>query len=539
MRNGIALILVCALLVQDSQSQDVGYVWEPPPSLAEAKEELRTIASIGATAVRTPVLYEIEMFRLADSLGIRFYQELPVRYRTTTELVEASPTASSILRSAIGGGGNYRSSDTFGLAYMSNTSHERACAYFNTLAEIGRSIRSDVRLYYTTPFLEEDACKEYVDFRLASTISAGKFLKNDSVAGWPADLGFAGVGTHYDPDSFAGLRSEGSEEFQARYLEEILTAIDAVSNNPPALFVYRWRDQSRTSEFENDLFDRKFGVTGTDGSRAARDVTRGFFQGNQKVFAFDAGEQKSEPIDILVLLSWLIIASLVVVYVLTPRVQAISKRYFVAHGFYCSAVAEGRENTPLANASLVALAALSFSVIGASAIAHTSYSAGFDILTHRLPDFPRWLMLKTSSLSVLTIAVIAAVFFAIVLIQGSFLSFMSGRGRKLSPMQAVQLQIWPKWHLVVLMLLTVSLFSPAAGYRSSSGIILSILLVISILWSTGRAAYDYYLASRQTAGRALLVTVLSPTFLLIALCLVILVRQGDTIQFLYDVYAQR
>ena len=519
-------------------AQKKGFVWDPPASVQNALDDLRTIALTGATAVRTPLISDTSLFSLADSLAITFFQELGVEYLTATELLDETPTSATKLIDALKFGGKFASGRTFGLSYLADTSDPDACRYFETLGTIGREVSPESVLYYTSPYVSEDACSSTVDFRLASTIAANKFLKFGTEQSWPARLGFAGVGTYFDPASYSGLRSRHSEESQARFLENALTYIDRLGDAVPAVFIYRWRDEHEESSFETDLFARKFGVNGDSGSRESREVARGFFVGNQKVFAFDAGEEPQRPINWMVILAWIILSLLAVAYVLTPRVQSIMQRYFFAHGFYCSAVAEGRETTPLASASIILLIALSFSLVATTVVRHIAFSSGFDILAHRLPDFAAWVLLRTSVQSSLGVILISVLYFAIVLIQSAYLSIVGGAKGRIGPVQALQLQIWPRWHMIALMVLAVSAFSSSEGRITSyTGIVLAIMATTSMLWSTLRTVYDFRLASRQPVVRTFAAGLLSPSLLIAMGILFLLIREKGTVAYLWHLLA--
>ena len=532
-----AIAATLLLFVLPSTAQDRGFVWQPPISTVQALAELDVISSTGASALRTPVLRDTLLFGRADSLGIVFYQELDVRYRTETELLEATPVASAQLQDAIEFSARYKSGRTFGVSHNSDTANRRSCAYFSTLQGIADRHPQNIKLYYTTPFLFKDACAGIVDIRLASAIAAKNYLRNGHQQQWPPDMGFASIGIHFNEKSFSGLRSPNSAESQARYLENTLTRIEDFDDPVPALFVNRWRDQNESTSFERDLFDRRFGVNGNNGSREARGVARGFFIGNQKVFAFDAGEERRARADWMVVLCWVILSLLSLAYIMTPRIQAMTQRYFFAHGFYCQAVAEGRETTPLASISIVMLISFAFTIVLITVARHVAFSSGFDVLAHRLPDFPQWILLKASSKSMLTILLFALLYFAVMMIQSAYLSFAARGQSRISPVQALQLQIWPRWHMILLMVLSVSLFTTSGGQiDSSKGVLLAALAVLSAVWSSGRSIHDFRRASRQTTPRAAVATVLSPSILIATTLVILLVQHRETISFLRRIF---
>jgi hypothetical protein len=63
-----------------------GVVWTPPESVEHATRVLQDMAADGVEAVRTPLLLDERLIRVADTLGMQWYQDLPLSYLSAEAL---------------------------------------------------------------------------------------------------------------------------------------------------------------------------------------------------------------------------------------------------------------------------------------------------------------------------------------------------------------------------------------------------------------------------------------------------------------------
>ncbi len=272
-----------------SQSAPVkGVVWDAPAPPVAA--DLLKIHEAGVEAVRLPLLADLSLIRVADSLGMQLFQDLPVPFLPAPSLRDTLAYAKRHLSHARYIHRMYPSVHHFGIATKSDTSDPRACEYFRELS----AWAPELTLYYISAFVAHDQCSSHVDMVLVDTRR-----KADPVTvmeGWTSatPVGFASLGKRVDPGT-SGLYQEDSPESQARFLENYLPEL--LAQTYEAIFVYRWQDPA-------DALSEWGLIDATGQARPAHDVLRGIYTEHQSVFAFSQGERLREDPPWPLLMGW-------------------------------------------------------------------------------------------------------------------------------------------------------------------------------------------------------------------------------------------
>ena len=298
-------VLACVLLlscvcVSDTYSQTgplKGVVWDAPaPPTAS---DLVSIREAGVEAIRLPILDDLSLIHVADTLGLQLFQDLPILLLSAEALLDTLEYAKHQLTRAHQMYSLHPSAHRFGVSTKSDTSTPLACEYFRELAEWS----SDLTLYYVSAFASHDQCSSYVDLVLLDT---RRNVDPDAVLNhWKSStpVGLSSFGKKVDPDAF-GLRQEFSPESQERFLEDQLPKL--LSSTFSVIFVYRWQDSDDTST--------QWGLIDTSGrKRIAYQVLNGIYAGTQSIFALDLGEYSRRPIPTPLILGWMSIVLVVLV----------------------------------------------------------------------------------------------------------------------------------------------------------------------------------------------------------------------------------
>lgn len=348
-----------------------GVVWTPPERTRPALHALGEMRRRGVTAVRaTRFVDDPAVLARADTLGLRLYVDGPAAYRSAAALRDSLDALARHVDRVVAAARRHPSVYAVGLAQYADTSVPAACDVLRSLADRVRERAPGVQTYYVTPFdASVDRCAGAVDAVLVDLRDAA-----DPWARWSrwrtgsdaaASVGVGALGTWVRPGAAVGLRVPHSPQRQARHLETALTAfLEATRPAPPAVFVYRWSDRvPATAPMPNA---RRYGLLADDGTlRPAAEVVTGLFTGRQTVFAFPQGTPPAPPAPWRVLLGWAVVIAIALVYAQRPTFRRMAARYFVAHGFYRDALAEGREVMPDVSAMLWAVAAGAVGVVAA------------------------------------------------------------------------------------------------------------------------------------------------------------------------------
>lgn len=316
----LGLALLCAWTQRaHSQSQPLkGIVWDAPEP--PTVRHLLKIHEAGVEAVRLPWVTDNALLEVADTLGLRLFQDMPLEFLPADVLLDTLEYAKRLVWQATLVSLRHPSAQHFGVSTKSDTSIPRACEYFEQLAEEA----SEFALYYTTAFLEQDQCSEHVDLVLVDVRKG--YTPASSLENWAGStpIGFASIGQKVD-DETLGLRREYSPESQARYLENHLPSL--LESTAEVIFVYRWQDFADTGP-QWGLIDA------ADRERPAYSVLRGIYTDTQDIFAFDMGSHpRKKPAGSLIL-AWIVCFLVVILCFWFRRFSEILWRYFLSRALY-------------------------------------------------------------------------------------------------------------------------------------------------------------------------------------------------------------
>lgn len=537
------LLIALLLPIVPARAQPVpGVVWKVPDDLALAADDLEAMREAGFRAVRTGLITDEALLRLADTLGLQLYQELPIAYLPAAALADSLEAAGRLLEQALVRARRHASARHFGLARYVDTSNPAACAYFEQLAALVRAQGPPgSRTFYVTPLVEQDRCAAQVDLVLLNTLDMDDPAAR--VAAWRAAhpegpaAGIAALGTWVRADSLRGLRVPHSPEAQARYLEERLPALLADSSLA-ALFLYRWREvgsgpPSPLRRLENPN-RQGYGLRGPGNTpRPAFAVAAGILTGTQTVFAFPQGEAVQEGWSWRVLFGWLVVLMLGALYAGSPRFRVMVQRFFTARGFYREAVREGRDVLLGVSSVLLLALALSVGILTSLLLELLRGEEAFGLLYRWLPERVQELLATLLNDPALLVALIACVY-ALGLVLWTLVLLAAARRRyPLAPGQALMLVVWPRWPLLLLMVVALVLGTLPEAWVGPAALGLGLAALLVTVLAVLRTLVDYASVARVPAYQALLVGLGNPLVLLAVVAVFGSLEYGPEVQFLW------
>ena len=455
--------------------------------------------SIGVEVVRTGVVQEAAILAMADSLGLRILQELPVQWQPASGLLDTLQHVRRQLSDVVMHSAPFSSARDFGLAQLSDTSDPRACAYFAELMNIVRSIPG-ARGYYSTTFARDDRCSETVDYVLVEALGVHDPVGLVDLWVHATPIGLAGLGQMVEPGS-SGLLHPHSSESQARYLESHLSVL--LQSDLHSVFVHRWRD----------LGEENYGlIRGIDNHRPSYDVVAGIYSGRQKVFAFSQGSPPKQSFSWSVLLGWIAMIALASLNALSLRFRSTLRRYFFAHGYYVESVRSGREvlSGPTLVLFLIEILCAGFLLnFAINAIDGHESMVYVRLLAERLGG-----MLGTFFSSPLKL--VGGILAAIGVIALLLVTVVSVFQR--DPFTKIfMIIVWPFWGLIPMGLFAVSFQSTPDSGSPQIGMIFLLVWGVYLLLATGAALMDLsILASRKTLFSIVRLMVLTVMMVVIA-----------------------
>lgn len=540
----IALCAVAALpppSVYAQTTAEKGMVWSVPDGEARAIQDLREMKDAGVEAVRTGLFHDDELLELADTLGLNLYLDLPLARLPARRLLDTLGYARTVLDSALALAETHPSVTAVGLARYSDTSDMTACGYFEVLTDMVQRRAPHLQTYYLTRFTEHDVCGSSVDLVLADVSGSRDPVGSleELAAGQPsATVGVGAFGTWVRRDTLAGLRVPGSPQQQARYFERhlpaLLTGTPAVS--PAVVFVYRWRDARtpfvNTAENLDRPQSQPYGLHGFDGrTRPAFRVVSGIYTGEQRVFAFERGEEPPASASWITLLGWAVIVALAVFYALSPRFRHMVPRYFQAHFFFREAVREGRD--VLFGISILLLGALGTAcgLVWHVVIEAVRTTDAFVLAVQWMPPATQTFVASIIARPLVFVVLLACVYIIGQLVWTFILSALSRKKYKVAPSQVLMLVLWPKWPLFLVMVaamvaatLEMPNLYPIAGI-AGAWMLFSGLAVI-------RTIIDLVSVTRMPIWMVLPAVVLSPGAAVAAFAATLAVTYGPEVDFL-------
>ncbi len=549
------MVLCCVLILclmpaarQEAAAQPArGVVWDPPANNLRAREDLFEMKANGVEAVRTPLLLRNELYEIADSLGLELYQDFPFEYLSRGELLDTLDYAKEVAREAVRWAARYSVIRNFGLGLNTDTSDPAACRFFEEVIQtIRQNSRQPVKFYYVTSFVENDQCVDTLDFVLLNARDAEEpeaLLRRwyeahpDSRVG----IGALGVWVKAYADDRDGFHLKNSEAYQARYLENHLNTLlfESIADSLSSVFVYQWEDSRlKYPSVSHNLeypYRHTYGLkTNRNVERVSYHVLRGIYSGTQHVFAFPVGQAENPGASWIVILGWITIALLGIGYAYFPRFRPNVKRYFGAHGFYRSAVEEGRELLFGPTALLLVVVMLAFGIAGAVILDTVRVTDAFSVLVRWMPDTPRTTLVALMANQLILILVLAWGFGVAVTLWTSILPVATARNRRrLLPGQTFMLVVWPQWPIIVAMIAAVVISTMDPSLASFWLLVLIILLVLAVLSSTARAFHDYASITRPSFIQAGIAILGNPLVLVILVGLYFSIMHAENFRFFW------
>ncbi len=521
-----------------AQEDVLGVVWRMPDSAEHGIIDLQDMRAAGIKAVRTGPITDSSLLVAADSFGIVLYRELPLYEYSASRLVDSTAYASSILRDLIQIGRNHTSAGPIGLAVRADVSDEAACVYFDGVTA-GSGARSDQKFYYVGSFADDDACSESVDFVLLDVLDVenplqrlGKFREKRDTP-----VGLASIGSWVDPTAKYGLNIPHSEERQARRLERSLSALDGKRGGTVA-FVHRWRDFYNRPDIDakgsRDVYGRHYGLHDAAGRRRpSMQVLEGFLGGGQTVFAFGSSESEEKSFPLLILFGWMLILTVGILYASSPRFRYMAPRYFFAHGFFRNAVRDAREVLPIISTALLTTVGLSVGILGSLVLTTVSDTEPVLHVARILSPSVHFAMTSILSRPFLPIVLLGSISLLAMSVWMGIWMMVTSRRAPLLPSQALMLAVWPRWQLLVLLPVAMSLntLEPALALKWLTLLVPAWLG--TAMWSTVRTAFDLLKVSRCSVLSAVIVWMINPINMLLAVILAYGINYSDEILYLW------
>ncbi|NBC01826.1 MAG: hypothetical protein GVY15_13325 [Bacteroidetes bacterium] len=527
----VLLLMACAVGVPRASAQDLapvrGVTWAVPADPSAAAAELEAIAATGATAVHTGIVTNTQLLAQADTLGLVFYQQVPLRGLSARQLRgQVGAVVEDVVPGVRERAAAHPSARYIGLAHTVDTGAQATCAALQPLVQALRApgaAAADLTLFYTTALLEGDRCHPLVDHVLLDARAAAPGLR---LARWQAAHETPGgvvIGYARAPGQPSGT---AADEAQAHMLEAALRTVAARPH--AAVFVHRWHDlAAQAQQTVGGLLPRHVGRAGPQGlhtadgtARSALRVVTGFFTGQQRVFAFDPplSERSGVPYALIVAV-WVLLGALGVVYRFSLAFRQLLARYFFTPRFFYESVREGRELGADVYGVALALMACSAGLLAAAlAVMLASPLASAVAL--------RWGVWAGSDAAALLQqpvavgAVAAAGSTLSALLWSGVLWGLGQEGRPLRAPQALTLVVWPRWAVGVLFGASlVVLTLPAPGRRYG---LLALVGLWAVAWllRTARTLQSFLQITTLTPrrlGLAFLLSPLLPAVVLLAL----------------------
>lgn len=504
-----------------------GVTWAVPEDPSVAAAELDAIAATGATAVHTGVITSRQLLAQADTLGLVFYQQLPLHGLSARQLRgQVGAVVQDLVPGVRARAAAHPSGRHIGLAHTVDTGTQAACEALEPLVRALRSAEEaggGLTLFYTTALLERDRCHHLADQVL---LDARASAPGPRLMRWQA--------AHETPAGVVvgSTRAAGSSatpeaaEAQAHALEGALRALSA---RPPAgVFVYRWRDQGADGPLAKDgMLPRHAGSAGSYGLHAADGTARpalrvvtGFFTGEQQVFAFDPPPpgRAGPPYGLIVAL-WVLLGALGVVYRFSLPFRQLLARYFFTPRFFYESVREGRELGADVYGVALALIACSAGLLAAALTVQLS-SPLASVVALRWGVFAEGAAATLVQQPVAVAVAVAAGSALSALLWSGLLWGLGQEGRPLRPAQALTLVVWPRWAVGALAGASLVVLGLSAPWSRYGLLALMGLWIGAWLLRTARTLQSFLQIAKLTprhVGLAFLLSPFLPAVVLLAL----------------------
>ena len=487
-----------------------GVVWAPPSHPGPALRTLDAMHARGVTAIRLESLPPADtVWARADALDLRLFVDLPTSAVSGADLETALRNARPALQKIQQLARTHPSIRAVGLGPGVDTSVRAACAPLQTWTQRVHNRSPRLHTYYVTPFTAaHDQCREAVDLLLLDTRG-----RDDPIERWhrwestDATVGIGALGTWTTPDAPAGLNVPHSPQRQARHLERALSSLtDPNTVKAPPVFIYRWQDEA--SAFPPG---RRYGLHNRAGNaRPAAEVVRGFYTGQQRVFAFSSGTAPSTAPVVAILLSWVLVALLGGLYARNPFVRQTVSRYFAAHGFYRDAVQKGRDVGPIENLVLLGGVGIALGIIGALTAQISAPQPEMTLLLDALPPQVQTMIAPGLTHPTLTGLVVGGLTVVLMLVWNALLVLTAQFEGTFSMAQGLMLITWPCWPALLGMLIALVAAIRPPVPTGLLGLLLLLGGIGTILAVTIRVLRDYWAVSGVSWPWVLLLLLPSP-----------------------------
>jgi hypothetical protein len=474
------------------------------------------MAGQGINAVRVDLVTDRNVHVLAEMFEVRLFQEIGLSFAPPEKAASMVEEIVARIDSAMQVGPSDSIQAFLGFGYWNDTADERMCEVLEELVQAAKAFRPDLQSYYVTPFIDADRCSGIVDFVLLDAVSSDR--PDQLLAGWRAvqstPAGLASLGSTVRRGTREGYRVTNSEQAQARGLESALSNLSRLEIPPPAIFIDRWQERrpERLGELHIDGDRGLLSPTGTH--RPVVSVVKGFFTGEQTVFAFEAGSPVSRDYSWINLLAFITATLFGFAYYSSVGLRALLRRYFLSHSFYLEKVADRRDTAVGLTFFLLAVLSVVASLVGLTIVTMVQPTNFWYVLVSKTPDWISWSLRAGARYPFLLLTGLATVFMTVALVWALILSSLTRGSSKLGVGQTLLLTVMPRWPVATVGLLALVLLNSEVQAPILAASILSGLWVILVIVYTSRALSDYL----RLLGISALLTV--PVVLLALLLLV-------------------
>ncbi|MDA0377928.1 MAG: hypothetical protein O2899_00420, partial [Bacteroidetes bacterium] len=286
-----------------------------------------------------------------------------------------------------------------------------------------------------------------------------------------------------------------------------------------------------------DPWGRAYGLyTRSSDPRPALQVVRGILLDIQDTFAIDPGTPPDGHQPWFPLLGWMMLSLTALLYAGNPRFRSMIPRYFFAHGFFRNAVREAREVLPLTSTAILTVTGLSVGLIGSFVITSLQDTALALHMYRLLAAPPREAVTAIMGTPFVLVVLIGSLtLLSTSLWMGAWMA-VTGRRARLLPSQALMLASWPRWQVLVLLPLAMTLDSvgPAPEWAI---LILGAAWLLTALWATVRTAWDLTRITHVPIPVAAVVWALHPLVLGSVVCAAWGLFHFDEVRFAWHLLA--
>ncbi len=475
----------------------MGPVWTPPADADSARASLERVRRLGFTVVRVAPGVSRELRAWAAQLGVRFYVDLPLNYLTATQLADTLGYVTRMADSLRSSGADSTLAGV-GLGTNHATRSEQACTALAQAAQAVRQRLPNAAVYYQTAFVD-DACSPDAGLPLLDLRDS-----DDSQARWadwkvlhPNRPGALLLGRAvYQGER--GLRADHSPERAARLLETALTALAADTTQPRFALLDRWAT----------LSEHPYGLLTADGFdsdplMAAADAA----QGIPSSPALAAGEARANRrADWLRVGGWAVVLMIGLAFSSMLRMRQLTERFFTASGFFREDVRGARDGLRLQTIVLATLMLACGAVAVTQLLLVLNESPASGYIRHLIGGA---VPLGAVTAWLLPLGLVGAGWIVLLIIGTAFTLLSRGR-HSFTIGQALMIQAWPRWPVVLLLIAALAVPSLPAAYAGGAALALLIIWALIAVGATIHAAFTFSSITNTTAPIALLAVLLHP-----------------------------